>query len=69
MNTENLSIDQIKLYIFTSFKYISPRQMERLPDKGKKVVKYRESLFELLKDHVNENETLLTSNKVRFSKR
>lgn len=54
MNTENLNIEQIKLYIFTSFKYISQRQMARLPDKGEKVVKYRESLFELLRKQVNQ---------------
>lgn len=67
MNSENLNIDQIKLYIYTSFKFISPRQMDRLPDKGEKVIKYREFLFRLLINQVNENKTVSSNNKVRFS--
>lgn len=69
MHTERLSIDQLKLYLYTSFKYITPQQMARLQDKGNKVLQYREHLFELLQNHIMEKERESRVSKVRFFNR
>ena len=66
MSFEHLTLEQVKLYIQSSFKYVPKSIIERLSDKGKILFEYRENLYKIFIIKAREEQKEQNKRKVRF---
>ena len=69
MSLEDLSLDQVKLYIASSHKYVTNNMIKRLPDQGRKIFEYRDKLYKIFFKKAREERKNYNRRKVNFFKK